>query len=616
MAPRTPTREPWKGEPSAEPEATSVERQLGLRPLPKQEVIAANHRLAIYDQGSQIGPLRGFKVGWTSRNREMSLREDMHTDLVEHMRALLQANLSYDLWQINEHQRHEAAMEQIKNAGTEFRSSLLEKVTSHAYTTKQLTEIIEVSATPRWPRRPRPSSPTRSTRSPATPLRSRTVIEFGVDGSGKPVTRNITPLYCGLHVIGQMGRGKSTLLARMFVSGTKKAGGLLIDPAGRRGGLITEVLDHISADRADDVLYWDPATQVNNPWAGNFWQTEDEADLPLACEWFKYALRSMGKDEDWRIYIDQASEHAFWALAPEGYTINDIPRLFRDRGFRLTLYPALEQRNQPAFEWFTEFDEGVSRKGKATKDTADKAAPLIRRVEQLTTNPVLRTIFGQTGHSFDLGQIMAEGKILLVRLSEADLGPGARQVLANLLMGQLFRHAKHRQPEEPPYLVVVDEVNSLIHAGWTTLIEQARQFKVALVLAHQNLGHVKDPDIRNALLLLPNRVSFAISGVDLHAVSSSYPEDIGPALRQLPKYQAIARLDNDLDGGHTTTLLKVSPINSSPTGQAEAIIQRSNALGRPRAEVELEIRSRDRRGFKITETVSQTDTPETVPLWD
>lgn len=440
-------------------------------------------------------------------------------------------------------------------------------------------------------------------------------LYFGTDGAGEPISRSLTSLYRGLHAIGVPGSGKTTLLSAIAHSAIRECGMLVIDP---EGGLAEGLLDLIPPDRAGDVLYWDPARQSARPWAGNLWREPDPDKLALNADWFQAALRSVNTGSEWGLNLDVASRVLVYALAPAGGTIYETVRFFRDRAFRMTFYDRLRSLNPPAYEWLKTYDEAapVRNKNKLSAEQEQMAGPLIRRIEKLTTNPTLARIFGQREVAFDLGEVMAEKKILLVRLNDADLGPGVRQVLSNLLIGQLFRHCLDRQPESPPFLVVVDEVNTLIHAGWTTLIERARKHNVALCLAHQHFAHV-DESVRATLMVMPNRVAFQLSGSDVKHIANSFPgsaEEIGRTLRGLPKYQALMKVDNDLDHEFAVTELNVAPGTGDKYGLREEIVRRSASIGRPKEEIDQELRSRDGTEFEIEETVRKVE-PETAPLW-
>ena len=441
------------------------------------------------------------------------------------------------------------------------------------------------------------------------------LVHFGVDAAGVPVSRGLALFLRSLHLIGQSGCGKSTLLSSLIWSLHHTAGILLIDPD---GNLAEDVLRHISSKRAEDVLYWDPAKQSARPWGANLWREDDPDKQTLNAEWFKEALRLANPGADWGLNVETAAGAVVEAMAPAGATIADIPRFLRDRAYRRTFYEDLGSRNPQALEFLTRYDEAGSVAGKKmTAEQEKMVGPLLRRVEKLLVNATLRRILAQEGTAFDLRELMAKRRILVVRLNESDLGPGARQVLSNLLIGQLFRYAKNRSPKDPPFIVIVDEAASIAHAGWSGLIAEARKYNVGLVLAHQNLSGLEEA-VKSMLLVIPNRVCFQVAGPDVRHLAGSFPdpEEIGRTLRGLPRYQAVARLDNDLDNGSTVTELNVAPLGTERHDLLEEIVRRSDALGTPKEQVDQEVLARERRRFAIKETVEELPPSATGGVWD
>jgi hypothetical protein len=69
----------------------------------------------------------------------------------------------------------------------------------------------------------------------------------------------------------------------------------------------------------------------------------------------------------------------------------------------------------------------------APKLQAEATAPILNKVGQFLTNPVLRNILAQPESRLDLRRTMDEGKILLVNLSKGHLGDDASTLLGSFL---------------------------------------------------------------------------------------------------------------------------------------------------------------------------------------
>src|SRR5947209_11632610 len=77
-------------------------------------------------------------------------------------------------------------------------------------------------------------------------------------GGEEPLSISGADRHQHLYVLGKTGTGKSTLLRNLILQDIVAGEGVgLIDP---HGDLATDILDHIPRGRADDVVYFDPAS--------------------------------------------------------------------------------------------------------------------------------------------------------------------------------------------------------------------------------------------------------------------------------------------------------------------------------------------------------------------
>jgi ATPase subunit of ABC transporter with duplicated ATPase domains len=80
---------------------------------------------------------------------------------------------------------------------------------------------------------------------------------IGARTSGDPVMLDFEERRRHLHVVGQTGTGKSTLLLNLIAQDLAAGEGLaLLDP---HGDLAEAVLDHVPKERTNDLVYVNPA---------------------------------------------------------------------------------------------------------------------------------------------------------------------------------------------------------------------------------------------------------------------------------------------------------------------------------------------------------------------
>lgn len=199
---------------------------------------------------------------------------------------------------------------------------------------------------------------------------------------------------------------------------------------------------------------------------------------------------------------------------------------------------------------------------------------------------------------------MDEGRILIVNMSKGTLGEGNAHLLGAFLVSKFaqaaFARADTPQAERRPFYLYADEFQDYASAGFTRILSQARNYALALTLAHQYLGQLSEA-LRQAVL--GNAASFVAlrigaedapliaahlglepevetTGLGAHETS---PEKL---LLTLPNYAAWVRfLSDDAPTGATFVemLPPPKPINHRP----HRLITNSRVrFGRERAVVE------------------------------
>ncbi len=117
--------------------------------------------------------------------------------------------------------------------------------------------------------------------------------------------------------------------------------------------------------------------------------------------------------------------------------------------------------------------------------------------------PLVRNIVGQRKNLFELRRLMDKGKVLVVNLAKGALGEDTAALLGSMVLTRIMLAAFTRQdiPERDrrPFFLYVDEFPSFAtSATMSTLLSEARKYKVGLVLSHQYLAQLSD-DLRGAI---------------------------------------------------------------------------------------------------------------------
>ena len=174
-------------------------------------------------------------------------------------------------------------------------------------------------------------------------------------------------------------------------------------------------------------------------------------------------------------------------------------------------------------------------------------APVQNKIGAFLADPLLQNILLQPKSSFDLREVMDQGKILLVNLAKGRLGEDSASLLGSLIVARLELAALSRAelPEQSrrDFFVYLDEFQSVSGLSLANMLAELRKFHVSLVLAHQYLGQL-EPAIRDAILgNVGTIVSFRVGPADAIVLGREFaPELDARDLMHLPNHSIILKL--------------------------------------------------------------------------
>ena len=214
------------------------------------------------------------------------------------------------------------------------------------------------------------------------------------------------------------------------------------------------------------------------------------------------------------------------------------------------------------------------------KFDTDAIIPLVNKLGQFLSNPLLRNIFGQKGNKIDLEKLMNSKKIILINLSKGKLGEENSSFFGSMFITKLKQAgmARARIPEKDrtDFYLYVDEFHNVVTDTFENLLSEARKYALSLTMAHQYLGQLL-PKVQAAVLgNVGTIVVFRVGGEDAKILES----DMAPIFKikdmiNLGKQQFYIKLliDGESYDPFSAETLKVLP----PTHDSyrEDIINRS-----------------------------------------
>ncbi|MBI2589173.1 ATP-binding protein [Candidatus Saccharibacteria bacterium] len=394
-----------------------------------------------------------------------------------------------------------------------------------------------------------------------------------------------------MYAVGQTGTGKSTFLENLALQDMLEGRGFaFVDP---HGDTAEKLLAMVPKERTEDVIYFSPA-DTDYPMGLNMFEyhSPDQKDFLI-----QEAINMLYKlyDPGHTGIIGPRYEHIFRNAAltvmadPAGGTFVDIPKLFRDPQFvdkklqHVTDQNVIEfwRKEMPQSQRSTEFGEVISW--------------FVSKFGAFLSNEMMRNIIGQTKSSFNLRQIMDEGKILLVNLSRGRAGDLNSKLLGMIFVMKFEAAAMSRAdiPEEyrRDFCLYVDEFQNFSTDSFADILSQARKYHLNLIVANQFTTQLSE-EIRDAVFgNVGTVISYRVGTTDAEFLAKQFAPvfDIDD-LQFIPNFNMVVRM---MIGGvpvQPFSMAGLPPLGNPNKQLADALKQLSAAkFGRPRAEVEAEI---------------------------
>lgn len=371
------------------------------------------------------------------------------------------------------------------------------------------------------------------------------------------------------YIIGKTGSGKTTLLRNLILQHIARGHGVaLIDP---HGDLAEDLLNHLPPHRADDLVYFDPGDR-EHPIGLNLLANVPRDARPLVASGIVDAFKNLWPDS-WGPRMEYILHNAVLALLEcQNTTLLGVNRLLTDPEYRRWV---LRQVRDP---FLTEFWQGEYESYDA-RFMREAIAPIQNKIGQFLLSPVLRNILGQVRNKMSIPFAMDSGRIFIANLAKGRLGHDKANLLGSLLVTQfqLAAMARTNQPEEErrDFYLFVDEFQNFATEAFTSILAEARKYRLCLTLSHQYTGQLSET-VRQAVFgNVGTLVSFQVGQSDARMLCAEFGEEFpAPCFVELDRFEALVRLH---EGGKTRQPFlahTLPPINLG-RGRKDKLIARS-----------------------------------------
>ncbi len=396
-----------------------------------------------------------------------------------------------------------------------------------------------------------------------------------------------------LYIVGQTGTGKSAFLRNLIVQDIRAGKGIgVLDPHGE----IDKIMELIPRERVEDVVLVDPS-DLERPLALNM--LEYDTKYP---EQKTFAVNELMSIFD-RLYdlkntggpmFEQYTRNALLLLMDdpsEDVTLLEVPKVLADKEYRAKLLAKCQSMVVKNF-W-----EKEAAKAGGDASLQNMVPYITSKFSIFISNDYMRPIVSQAKSSLDFRKIMDERKILLVNLSKGRLGDINSSLLGMIVTGKLLMAAFSRvdMPEEQrqDFYLYMDEFQNFSTDSISTILSEARKYRLSLIAAHQFIGQLSD-NIKEAVFgNVGSQVAFRVGAEDAEFLIKQFEPVFGANdLINVDNFNAHVKL---IINNQTSTPFNIAtyPPEKGFPEVAQAIKELARLkYGRDKAVVEQEIATR------------------------
>ncbi len=386
-----------------------------------------------------------------------------------------------------------------------------------------------------------------------------------------------------MYVLGKTGTGKSTLLKNMIMGDIYANKGVgVVDP---HGDLIDDILKLIPKNRIKDVVLLDPS-DVEFPIGLNVVKLKEGEEKDIVADgiveiFHKFFGHSWGPRLQYIL-----TNTILTLLQVQNVSLLAVTRILQDKNYRKFILKQVDDQILKKF-WKDEFYQMEKNRNLIS----EALSPIQNKVGRFVSASIVRNIVGQVKSTIDLQEVMDEGKIFLVNLSQGKIGEENSALLGGMLITRLYTNAMQRvklpENQRKDFYLYVDEFQNFATTTFVKILSEARKYRLNLCVAHQYIDQLEvevcDAIFGNVGTLL----NFVVGPKDASFLEKEYkPHLTHEDLVNLDKFRYVNKLT--INGSQTDPFTGISlpPSWMKQNNQQDIIDFSRKQYAIPRKEIE------------------------------
>lgn len=267
--------------------------------------------------------------------------------------------------------------------------------------------------------------------------------------------------------------------------------------------------------------------------------------------------------ESWGPRLEDLFKNTLIALIENDLTLVELPLFLTNFDVREKILAKV--KHPTCRQYFERFNSLHA------KERDERMESTLNKVDAFLSDDRVRDIFLSRKSSFNMREAMDNGKILLVKLDTGQL-KGSGSLLGSLLLAKIqttaFTRTDTPQSERVPFYLFIDEFQNFATESFISTLAEARKYRLALTLAHQNLTQLP-PSLRASVLSNCGlQAYFRISRADAdilakESLAAIYEKPVGweayiQSLQELPRRTCVVK--NKIGGG----VIKIETMENKP----------------------------------------------------